>query len=72
MFEYMNMDMNMTLFHGVAMILLWTTILFLVITLFTKDKETNSEKLLNILNERFAKGEISKEEYKGLKESLID
>jgi len=70
MFEYMNM--NMTMFHGVGMLIFWLIIFFLIFSIFSKDKDETKETPLDILKKRLAKGEISKEEYSSLKDSLLN
>lgn len=68
MFEYMNM--NMTIFHCLGMLIFWIIIFFLIFSIFSKEKDDEKEKPIDILKRRLAKGEISKEEYKILKNSL--
>lgn len=68
MFEYMNM----TMFHGVGMLVFWLIIFFLIFSIFSKDKDETKETPLDILKKRLAKGEISKEEYSSLKDSLLN
>ncbi len=69
MFEYMNM--NMTLFHGLGMLIFWIIVFFLIFSIFEKNKENIKETPLEILKKRLARGEISKEEYTSLKDSLL-
>lgn len=69
MFEYMNM--NMTMFHGLGMLIFWLIIFFLIFSLFLKDKEEKKETPLDILKKRLARGEISVDEYNELKDSLL-
>ncbi len=69
MFEYMNM--NMTMFHGLGMLIFWIIVFFLILSIFEKDKEDKKETPLDILKKRLARGEISKEEYNNLKDSLL-
>lgn len=69
MFEYMNM--NMTMFHGLGMLIFWLIIFFLIFSLFFKDKEEKKETPLDILKKRLARGEISVDEYNELKDSLL-
>jgi len=69
MFDYMNM--NMTMFHGFGMLIFWIIIFFLIFNIFLKDKKISMEKPLDILKKRLAKGEITKEEYENLKESIL-
>ena len=70
MFEYMNM--NMTMFHGLGMLIFWIIVFFLIFSAFSKDKENEKETPLDILKKRLVKGEISKEEYISLKDSLLN
>ena len=67
MFTYMNM--NMTLFHGVAMFIFWFILIYLIFSLFNNKEEESSA--LDILKKRFAKGEITKEQFDEMKKSLI-
>lgn len=71
MFEFMNM--NMTFFHGFGMLIFWGFIIFLIFVIFNSKESTNDkekETALDILEKRFAKGEISENEYKSKKEVL--
>ena len=70
MFEYMNM--NMTMFHGIGMLIFWIIVFFLIFSIFSKDKENSRETPLDILKKSLAKGEISREEYSKLKDSLLN
>ncbi len=68
MFGYM--DMNMTMFHGLAMFIFWIIIFFLIFSFFNKE-EKNENSALDILKKRFSKGEITKEQYEEMKKLLI-
>lgn len=70
MFDYMNM--NMTMFHGLGMLVFWFIVFFLIFSFFSKDKDETKETPLDILKKRLAKGEISIEEYSSLKDSLLN
>lgn len=69
MFDYMNM--NMTMFHGMGMLVFWIIIFYLIFSIFSKEKEVRRETPIDILKKRLAKGDISKEEYESLKESIL-
>lgn len=69
MIGYMNM--NMTLFHGIAMFIFWFVLIFLLFSIFTKENKKEKESALDILKKRLAKGEISKEQYEDIKKSII-
>lgn len=69
MFEYMNM--NMTMFHGLGMLVFWIIIFYLIFTVFSKDKNEIKEEPLDILKKRLVKGEINREEYENLKEAIL-
>jgi uncharacterized membrane protein len=65
MYDFMNM--NFTLFHGLSMFIFWA-ILFYLIFSGLKSKEKTSA--IDIIKDRLAKGEISKEEFESLKTTL--
>ena len=66
MFTYMNM--NMTLFHGVAMFIFWFILVYLILSIFNEKKDSIA---IDILKKRFAKSEITKEQFDEMKKSLI-
>lgn len=66
MFTYMNM--NMTLFHGLAMFIFWFILIYLIFSIFNNKEESSA---IDILKKRFAKGEITKEQFDEIKKSLI-
>lgn len=68
MYEYMNM--NMTFFHGIGMIVFWAIIFFLIVSVLSKNSTNSKDDALDILKKRLAKGEISKEEFNSLKELI--
>jgi putative membrane protein len=68
MFEYMNM--NMTIFHGLGMLIFWSIIFYLLFSISSKETEEDKETPLDILKKRLVKGDISKEEYINLKDFL--
>lgn len=69
MFDYMNM--NMTMFHGMGMLIFWIIVFYLIFSIFSKEKEEKRETPLDILKKRLAKGDISREEYENLKEYIL-
>ena len=66
MFTYMNM--NMTLFHGVAMFIFWFILVYLILSIFNEKKDSSA---IDILKKRFAKSEIIEEKFDEMKKSLI-
>lgn len=68
MYEYMNM--NMTMFHGLGMIIFWGIIVFLIISLCKSKSCEHKDSALDILKKRLAKGEISHEQFDELKQKL--
>jgi len=69
MFDFMSM--NMTMFHGIGMIIFWTIVIFILVSLFSNNKEKKDDSALDILKKRLARGEISKDEYESLKNSMV-
>ena len=66
---------GMTWFGGIGMILFWILILAFVIwgvVMISRNnsRHGSSSKALDIAQERYAKGEISKEQYEEIKKSL--
>ncbi|WP_419767931.1 SHOCT domain-containing protein [Arcobacter sp.] len=69
MFGFMNM--NMTLFHGFGMLIFWAIIVFLIFSIFSnKDTKSENDTPIDILKKKFARGDISEEEYKSRKKIL--
>lgn len=69
MFGYMNM--NMTIFHGLAMFVFWFILIYLLISILNKSEKKPKESALDILKKRLAKGEITKEQYSEIRKSLV-
>lgn len=69
MFDFMSM--NMTMFHGIGMIIFWSIVIFILVSLFSDNKEKKDDSALDILKKRLARGEISKDEYESLKNSMV-
>lgn len=64
------MDMNMTIFHGLAMLVFWIIFFFIIFSFFNSNNK-NTESVYDILKKRLAKGEISKEQFDDLKKHII-
>ena len=58
----------------IPMVIFWGVLIYLIYKLFNHDKNTSYQNsissAINILNERFARGEISEEEYAIKKKQL--
>jgi putative membrane protein len=59
------------MFHGLGMLVFWIIIFYLILTIFSKDKNEIKEEPLDILKKRLVKGEINREEYENLKEAIL-
>lgn len=68
MFQFMST--NMTLFHGLGMFIFWGIVIYLIFS-FVRNDETEKETALEILQKKFANGEITEEEYK-LKKKILE
>lgn len=66
MFDYMNI----TMFHGLGMLIFWLIIIFLFFSLFRGNQDEHKDSALNILKRCLAKGNINKEQFDALKESI--
>jgi uncharacterized membrane protein len=65
MFDFMNM--NFTLFHGFSMFVFWAILVYLIFSGLNSKEKTSA---IDIIKDRLAKGEISKEEFESLKTTL--
>ncbi len=57
-------------FGSVFMVLLWVGIIYLLYTLFKGEKKSDTESAVEILKKRYARGDISKEEFEKMKNEL--
>ena len=59
------------LFGGFGMIIFWGFFIWLIVWLINKNKEPEKQETpLQILKERYAKGELTKKQYEELKNEL--
>lgn len=60
-------------FHGFGMFLFWGVVLVLIFWLFKEDSKGNvqNQSAIEILNSRYAKGEISETEYLNKKKDIV-
>ncbi len=70
MMYYMNN--NMTVFHSFAMLVFWGVIIFVLFFIYKSNKLLKKESSIAILKKRLASGEIKKEEFEDIKNSLSD
>jgi putative membrane protein len=52
------------------MIVFWIVVIWVLFSLFRCKEPRNSQRALNILQERYAKGEITKKKYEEIKEDI--
>jgi len=57
-------------FGGIFMILFWVVLIFAIISLVRKGSNNKKETSEEILKKRYARGEISKEEFERMKKDL--
>lgn len=55
---------------SIFMILFWAVIIYLLFTLLRGNTRQSSDSAIEILRERYAKGEISKEQFEQMKKEL--
>ena len=64
------MDMNMTIFHGLAMLVFWIIFFYIIFSVSKSNNNENVESAFDILEKRLARGEISKEQFDDLKNHI--
>lgn len=69
MYEYMNMQMNFS--HGLIMLVFWSILIYLVLSLIPNNSKKDISSL-DILKKRLANGKITKEQYADLKKTIIE
>lgn len=71
---YSGFGMMSFLGGGLMMILFWATVIYFIIWLVRNNKidKVDNKKAVDILKERYAKGEIDKKEFEEKKKDLND
>lgn len=64
------MDMNMTIFHGLAMLVFWIIFFYIIFSVYKSNNNENVESAFDILEKRLVRGEISKEQFDDLKNHI--
>ena len=64
------MDMNMTIFHGLAMLVFWIIFFYIIFSVSKSNNNENVESAFDILEKRLVRGEISKEQFDDLKNHI--
>ena len=62
--------MNMFGFGGLFMIIFWGLIIYGIVILFRHNSHSEKGRSIDILKERYAKGEITKEQFESMKKDL--
>lgn len=62
------------LFGGVLMILFWAAVVYFIVWLVRRNTigNNNGKKPIDHLKERYAKGEITKEQFESMQKDIID
>ena len=64
------MDINMTIFYGLAMLVFWIIFFYIIFSVSKSNNNENVESAFDILEKRLARGEISKEQFDDLKNHI--
>lgn len=64
------MDINMTIFHGLAMLVFWIIFFYIIFSVSKSNNNENVESTFDILEKRLERGEISKEQFDDLKNHI--
>ena len=67
---YYNDFFSFHIFGFIFMFLFWGLIIYGVITLLRRNELRNNDRSLDILKERYAKGEITKEQFETVRKDL--
>lgn len=63
------------IFMGLVMIIFWVGVISLIVwlfmSLFQKSQQTETDSPLEILRSRYAKGEITKQQFENMKKDVI-
>ena len=70
MMYYYNDFFSFHIFGFIFMFLFWGLIIYGVITLLRRNELRNNDRSLDILKERYAKGEITKEQFETVRKDL--
>ena len=67
---YNNLYSPFSFLGPVFMIIFWVVIIYLIISLLKRRHISDGSKAVDILKERYAKGEITKEQFESMKKDL--
>ena len=62
--------MNTFGFGGLFMLIFWGLIIYGVVMLFRHNNHSKKDRAIDILKERYAKGEITKDQFESMKKDL--
>jgi len=69
-YNYSDTFFPLHMFGGLFMFVFWVFVVYAIVTLLKRTKSNDKNKALEILKERYAKGEVTKHEFDSMKKDL--